>query len=601
MERMCQFLRYLPPHRIWVLLTVLFLTSKEQDTVPVRLRRKSTKYSYKLRSCSYSCRAYPDSKIASKRFPIQLPRMMRKLRKSNNWLAALQPVLLSWSRMQRPSPVDPARQDLGIYSDIAMAPQPLGPSGPIALGYPMTIGIQDADLIPPKPCWRTRAKCRLTTIFLRAIPQRDYQVDQYSFGENPTCQPTIDLLQFIVKQVPRQSGLYLNHEPNVKTLLSDIKRMASLTILTVPFAASKQLLLSANPNPLKTEKLENNLHLCGESWLTSSKFSSLIEMTKVHSSSQRSTLARMSSASKIDESELENRCANLLLFEAGKHLPLFHLSCLSLVFLLMCCNIFSLEPTRSMCDGRSLASPLFRRLAGRGAFFRGFPFRWVLHFVLHLTRSVAVHDSPSCYREDSLDECERPCDTLSCLLFSALWLRCNYSTLVPETQSAKDLDLTCFATFPFSAVTCLPVRPMSLDWPIDPFARSDLSRSSLPPEVPSSEQQFGAFLQGGMDVAPSFPKACDVLLGTPEALLDLFSQDKETESSNSNISKDSLKPTTLYVSRRCMGRTSIFRLFKYWLCNFSSLVPLFLIKKTREDRLSAFARTFCLRVLLFHM
>ena len=114
MERTCQFLRYLPPLRIWVLLTALFLTSKEQDTVPVRWRRKSTKCSYKLRSCRYSCRAYPDSKIASKRFPTQL-----KIRISNKWLAALQPVL--------------------PHS-----------AGPMALGHPMTIEIQDADLIPPQ-------------------------------------------------------------------------------------------------------------------------------------------------------------------------------------------------------------------------------------------------------------------------------------------------------------------------------------------------------------------------------------------------------------------------------------------------------------------
>ena len=79
----------------------------------------------------------------------------------------------------------------------------------------------------------------------------------------------------------------------------------------------------------------------------------------------------------------------------------------------------------------------------------------------------------------------------SIFLFSALWLRCNYSRLVQ--QSAKDLDLTCFTTFPFSAVTCLPVGPMSLEWLIDPFVRSDLSRSSLPPEVFSGEQQIGAF------------------------------------------------------------------------------------------------------------
>ena len=58
------------------------------------------------------------------------------------------------------------------------------------------------------------------------------------FGKNPTCQPRMDLLQFIVKQAPRQSGLYLN-EPNVKTLLSDIKRMASFTRSTVPLQRQK--------------------------------------------------------------------------------------------------------------------------------------------------------------------------------------------------------------------------------------------------------------------------------------------------------------------------------------------------------------------------
>ena len=34
-----------------------------------------------------------------------------------------------------------------------------------------------------------------------------------------------------------------------------------------------------------------------------------------------------------------------------------------------------------------------------------------LHFVLSLTRGVALHDATSCSREDYLDECGRPCDT----------------------------------------------------------------------------------------------------------------------------------------------------------------------------------------------
>ena len=160
-----------------------------------------------------------------------------------------------------------------------------------------------------------------------------------------------------------------------------------------------------------------------ESWLTNSKFSALIEMTKMHSSSQRSTLARMSSASKIEETELENRCSNMPLLEAGKKLPLLHLSCLSLVFLLMCCNVFSLKPTRPMCDGRLLASPLFRLLSCRGALFQGFPFRWFLQIV--------IFDSRRCFcmiqhvaSGKILSMNVSAHATQFCLLFSALWLRC---------------------------------------------------------------------------------------------------------------------------------------------------------------------------------
>ena len=61
-----------------------------------------------------------------------------------------------------------------------------------------------------------------------------------------------------------------------------------------------------------------------------------------------------------------------------------------------------------------------------------------------------------------------------------------------ETQSAKDIDLTCFKMFPIKAATWLQVGPMSLDWPVDLFARFVHSRSSLSPEVPSNEQQRGA-------------------------------------------------------------------------------------------------------------
>ena len=63
-EQMCRSLRRQPSLRIWVLLTVLFLTLKGQDFAPVRWRRNSTKPIYSYRS-SYRMRL--GSKIASRR------------------------------------------------------------------------------------------------------------------------------------------------------------------------------------------------------------------------------------------------------------------------------------------------------------------------------------------------------------------------------------------------------------------------------------------------------------------------------------------------------------------------------------------------------
>ena len=103
-------------------------------------------------------------------------------------------------------------------------------------------------------------------------------------------------------------------------------------------------------------------------------------------------------------------------------------------------------------------------------------------------------------------------------------------------------------------------------------------------------------LQGGM--TPSFLKAYDVLLGTPGASLDLFSPDKGTDSSNSIISKNSWTTTTSFVSRKCMQRTSFFKLSRYWLHDFDSLVRFYLIMKIREDRLSASTGIFFLKTQL---
>ena len=87
-----------------------------------------------------------------------------------------------------------------------------------------------------------------------------------------------------------------------------------------------------------------------------------------------------------------------------------------------------------MCDGCTLASPLFRRLAGRG-----FPFSvvslsngfYILRFFL--TRCLTVQDVIPCSGEVLPYECDHSCHTKSCLFFTALWLQRSQSILVQET------------------------------------------------------------------------------------------------------------------------------------------------------------------------
>ena len=301
--------------------------------------------------------------------------------------------------------------------------------------------------------------------------------------------------------------------------------------------------------------------------------------------------------------------------------PLFKLAPLggqtSLVFLLRCCNTFSLKPTGSMCDGRPLASPFFRRLAGRGAFFCGFPFRWILHFVFYLIRGVALHESPSCSREDPLDECGRPCDPLSCLLFSALWLRCNQSLLVQETRSAKDLDLTCSTAILFCDATCHQVGPMSLDWPVDPHGRFHSSRSSLPPDVPSGVRQ-GAFPVSILPFETGCPSytISDItpyhrvgwMWPLPSRRLEMYYLEHQGPGGISFLQTKEQRIQT-QISQKTLGQQHYLSpgsarkgrisssLSRCWLRDFDSLVPCHLTMRMREDRLG----TFCPKKLLFHM
>ena len=118
--------------------------------------------------------------------------------------------------MQRPSPVDRARQDLGKYSDIVTAPQPLGP---MAQGHLMTTEIQDEDLILSQAPKMNKHEVPSYYGSLANNTTKGLRSGSINYGMNPICQHTTNLSEFMTKQVLCRSGLYLKHEPNVKTLL----------------------------------------------------------------------------------------------------------------------------------------------------------------------------------------------------------------------------------------------------------------------------------------------------------------------------------------------------------------------------------------------
>ena len=260
--KMCRYLRYLPPLRIWVPLVVLFLNLMGQDTEPQRWRIKSTKFTYSYRS---SCETHPGLKIASRCFLKQRPPRRLRLRVWNRLLRASWLALPLWKQVQPLALAAPTRQDHGTDPDIAMAPQPLGLSGPMALGHLMTVEIQDEDLIHSQAPKMNKHEVPFYSGSLANNTTKGLQSGSIISGKNPICQHTTNLSEFIAKQFPCRSGLFLKHEPNVKTLLLDFKMMVSSKPLIAPSAAPIQIyIIAVNPNQLKTERLENSLRLCGE-------------------------------------------------------------------------------------------------------------------------------------------------------------------------------------------------------------------------------------------------------------------------------------------------------------------------------------------------
>ena len=105
-------------------------------------------------------------------------------------------------------PVAQIQQDLGTCLGRVTAPQPLGPSGPIAQGRLMTVEIQGVDLIRSQAPKMNKHE---VPSYFGSLPNnttKGLRSRSMIFGKNPTCQHTTNLSEFIARQVLCRSGSY---------------------------------------------------------------------------------------------------------------------------------------------------------------------------------------------------------------------------------------------------------------------------------------------------------------------------------------------------------------------------------------------------------
>ena len=186
-------LPYLLPLRKWVLLTALFLTSKEEDTVPVRWRRKSTKCLYKLRSCRYSHRASPGSKFASQAFSHTVASYDAKISNIEQMVSSL---------AAGASTLETNATSVSSGSGSASSWNTLGHGDGSTVtgtllshgGHLMTIEIQDEGLIRSQTPKVNNHEVPFYYCSLANKTTKEFSSGSVIFGRNPICQQTTKMM-----------------------------------------------------------------------------------------------------------------------------------------------------------------------------------------------------------------------------------------------------------------------------------------------------------------------------------------------------------------------------------------------------------------------
>ena len=384
----------------------------------------------------------------------------------------------------------------------------------MAQGHLMTVEIRGVDLILSLVPKMNKHEVPSYDCSLANNTTKGLRSGSIIFEKNPMCQPTTNMPEFIAKQDLCRPDSCSKQETNVRTFLARYKDDGLSYEIYIPFCCAKTSITVRQSKSLEDREIGKQFAPLWNSVERSDQNSLPWWRWRrcIYRPSARRPLTS-ASALRIEETVLENLCSNLLLWKWTVVYPCCTWHVCSWCFWWSVAT-GHLSSHTGQCVLAALSPPrLFLPPGLSSRPFCSFPFRWFLHFALSLTRGVIVHDAASCSKENSLFECGRPCDALSCLLFSALWLRCNQSLQVQETQSAKDIDRTCSKMFPIKATTCLQAGPMSLVWPVDPIARFDFSRSSLSLEVPNDDQQ-----RGGLPASTRSRWRQDALQAPPQIL-----------------------------------------------------------------------------------
>ena len=316
----------------------------------ITMDEKSTKSTYSYR---FSWKTSPELTIASRRFPRMWPPRRLRSQELNKLLGASQLALPPWKQMQPPAPAAPTRQDLGLYLDIVMAPQPLGPSGPMAQGHLTTTGTQDVDTILSQALKMNMHEVPSYYSFRANSTTLEFLLGSIASGKSPTFQHATSPSGITAKQAPCQSDSYS------KTRATCLDFVARYKDDGIPYEVDSPLCnVRTNIAVRQSKSLEDRE--------IGKRFAHLwkAQSTKIQA---HLTSVHKFSVLRIAGTEWGNQYSDLLLVGTNSCLILLLLICVFLALPMMHCDRLFVKPAvwlrieRPMCDGRLFASSPFRR------------------------------------------------------------------------------------------------------------------------------------------------------------------------------------------------------------------------------------------------